>query len=156
MVIKVVIAVAILLALLFVVIKLSQHPVSPAHPLSDNEANPTSLQVQKVAENTLPNKFPANLPIEKDGKIIQNFNATEVDGRYNATREFESQQTLAQNIATYTKYLTDNGWEIKAKIDQSKLKMVMGKKENQQLQISVAQNPTTKTNLVTITLTEFK
>lgn len=153
---KAAIAVIILLALLFAVIKLSKHPVSTTHPLGDKESQSGTVKIEQVSQSDLPNKFPSNLPTEAGAEISQNFNATETDGRYNATREFESKKTLAQNIALYTKYLNDNGWEIKANIDKPTLKMVMGKKDNQQLQISCAQNPDTKVSVITITLTEFK
>lgn len=151
---KMVLIVIALLALLFVAVQLSKHPVSPTK--NSMEDKKKTVQISPVDYNKLPDKFPTDLPLEDGANITQNFNATEVDGRYNATREFNSAKTLAQNIAVYTKYLKTNDWQVKATIDQPALKMVMGQKGNQQLQVVAAQNPTTKANVITITLTEFK
>lgn len=151
---KLIVMVLVLLGLLYAAIKLSQHPITPSAQTTTQP--PQSVDIKNIDNSSLPDKFPADLPTEDGSKIIHNFNATEVDGRYNATREFESKKTLAQNISTYTQYLKANGWEIKATVNQSTIKMVMGQKGKQQLQIAAAQNPSTKNNIVTITLTEFK
>lgn len=151
-VLKLTVIVAALFALLFVAIQLSKHPISDKNtPQDESQKN---YQINNVEKSKLPNKFPSDLPQEVGAVVTQNFNATGQDGTYNATREFESSKTLAQNITTYTKYLKDNDWEIKATIDQSTIKMVMGKKENQTLQIVAAVNPTKEVNVITITLTE--
>lgn len=151
---KFVVMVAALLALLFVAIQLSKNPVSKEADQQEEAAKPA--EIEQVSQDTLPNKFPEDLPSEPGAKITQNFNATESDGRYNATRQFETKNSLAANLTLYTNYLKKNDWEILATLDQPNLKMVMGQKGKQQLQASFAVDPTTNTNLVTLSLTEFK
>lgn len=150
---KFVVMVAALLALLFVAIQLSKNPVSKE---AVKEELPKTAEIQQVAEGTLPNKFPADLPIEEGAKVTQNFNATETDGRYNATRQFQSKATLSANLTLYTNYLKNNGWEILTTLDQPTLKMVLGRKDKQQLQAAIAIDPSTNNNVVTLSLTEFK
>lgn len=151
---KMVVIVAALLALLFVAIQLSNYPLNPNSKINKIEKI-KPVQITQVDKGILPDKFPANLPTEASAVVTNNFNALEGDGRFNATREFESKKTLAQNITIYTKYLKDNGWTISNSLDQSNVKMVAGKKDNQLLQISAALDPNNKVNVITMTLTEF-
>ncbi len=151
---KLVVMVAALFALLFVAIQLSRHPINGGRKMGVDKLK-TGTKIVKVSADKLPNKFPVDIPVEGDVRVIQNFNATELDGRYNATREFESKKTLAQNLSIYTKYLKDNNWDIKATIDEPDMKMVMGKKGLQQLQITAAIDPITNLNIITLNLTEF-
>ncbi len=151
---KFIVMVAALLALLFVAIQLSKKPVSKeAAPTTEA---PKTAEIKQVAENVLPDKFPADLPSEAGAKITQNFNATEADGRFNATRQFQSKNSLADNLKIYTNYLKSNGWEILTTDDQPSLKVVLGRKDKQQLLVTAAVDPSTDSNVVTLSLTQFK
>ncbi len=112
-------------------------------------------QKTEVPTDKLPDKFPPTLPVEQGAVISQNYNATANNGQYQATRAFETKQTLAANYTLYTNWLKNNGWKINSNLDGPSYKMVSGSKEKQQLQVSISENTVTKTNSVTLTLTIF-
>ena len=126
-----------------------------------NTANPqdnaSQSKVRKadISQDRLPNKFPADMPIEAGAVITQNFNAFAEDGSYQATRAFETSKSLAENMTVFRQYMTKNGWEIKSSVDNPTLKSVVGAKGSQRLSVSASDNPATKVKTVTITLTEL-
>ena len=123
-------------------------------PVTNKAPAPAPLvKTTEVNNDKLPDKFPSDIPIESGATITQNYNATTTDGRYQATRAFETKKSLAENLALYTQYLQTNGWTIKATIDQPTYKMVTASKDKQQLQISISENSTSKVVTVTISLT---
>lgn len=109
----------------------------------------------EVAQDKLPEKFPATLPIEEGAKITQNYNATANDGRYQATRAFETSKTLAENYTLYNNWLKSNGYTISSTVDEDVYKMVSGTKDKQTVQVSVSENTASKTKTVTISLTQL-
>ncbi|MDQ3018340.1 MAG: hypothetical protein M3Q64_00495 [bacterium] len=131
---------------------------SGARNNGENGQNETRGLVQKkeVEASQAPEKFPANVPIERDAKITQNYNATTPDGRFQATRVFETNQTLAANLKLYSDFLKNDGWQILATVDQPNFKMVMGSKGKQHLQIQIDENSVSKVKTVSINMTEVK
>ncbi len=109
----------------------------------------------QVETDKLPEKFPADVPIEKDAKILQNYNATAPDGRFQATRVFETKESLAANITLYRNFLTKAGYEIKSSVDQPNYKMLYATKGDAGLQIAVDQNTVSKVRTVSISYTEL-
>lgn len=105
---------------------------------------------------TAPDKFPDSVPIESGVKIIQNYSATAINGTYQATRVFETNKTLDENLKIYTDYLKKNGWTISDTINQLTYKAVFGTKGTQQLQVTLNQHSTTKTKTVSISFIEMK
>src|SRR5579862_5803833 len=55
-----------------------------------------------VDPKTLPQDFPANIPLEKGATVTQNYNAQSISGQYQATRAFESKKSVADNDKLYT------------------------------------------------------
>ncbi len=147
-----IIAVIVLVLLIIILVIKSQDRGST---VQTNNSAPV-ISKSKVPDSQLPSKFPADLPIEVGAVVIDNYNATTPDGRFQATRSFETSESLAANLKLYTNYLKTEGWTIQATVDKLTYKMVVGKKENQQLQISIDQNASSKTKTVTISLTEFQ
>ncbi len=108
----------------------------------------------EVDSSEAPEKFPSDIPIEAGARITQNYNATTADGRFQATREFESTKTLAENLTLYRNYMTSEGWEVRSTVDQENYKMLFGVKDNTNLQISMDFNSELETRRVTIFFTE--
>ena len=104
----------------------------------------------------LPDKFPANIPIEKGAKITDNYSATSPEGIYQATRAFETKVSLQDNLKLYSIFLKDNGWDVKSTIDQPNIKMVAGAKDKKRVQFSIGQDEQGKVKTVTISYTEGK
>ncbi len=122
-------------------------------PNATNTKVESPIKKTEVSSDKLPDKFPANLPIEAGANISQNYNANANDGRFQATRAFETKETLAKNLTIYTEYLKTNGWTIGSSVDQPAYKMVSGSKGKQQLQISMSENSGTKVKTVSMSLT---
>lgn len=126
------------------------------------EVSPEKQETEKATEikktdvdvNKNPEKFPADIPIEQGAAILQNYNATAPDGRFQATRVFETKDTLAANLTIYRNYLTKSGYEVKSTVDQPNYKMVFGTKGNASLQISIDQNSVSNIKTVSISYTE--
>ncbi len=127
----------------------------------DKAENPRSEEVRQeitkteVEANKDPEKFPTGIPIESGAKITQNYNATAADGRFQATKVFETNRTLAQNLTTYQEYMRSNGWEIQSTVDEENYKMVFGTKEGETLQVSIDNNLAQNIKSVNISYTEI-
>lgn len=113
------------------------------------------VKTQQVPETQLPEKFPINLPLEDGAVITQNYNATAEDGRFQATRAFETKKSLVENLNLYSKYLKANGWTIDSTVDQPTYKVVSGSKGIQALQISISENAVNQARTVSISMTEL-
>ena len=110
----------------------------------------------EISKTRFPDKFPTNIPIEANALITENYYATSQEGYYQATRSFESTQSLAVNLVTYTKFLQDDGWSVKSTLDKPTYKSVSGSKGLHKLQISISENKIASTNTVSISLTELQ
>lgn len=123
---------------------------------SSKQSTPKTLaEKTKVAESQLPDKFPADLPIEANAEITQNYNASTEDGRFQATRTFETKKTLSENLSIYRQYLNNNGWAVESTVDEPTYKKISGSKGIQVLQISLSENANTRVKTVSISLTEL-
>lgn len=120
---------------------------------ANNDPKPT-LQKTEVDPSQKPDKLPANIPLEANAEITQNYTANNAEGKFQSTREFKTQRTLAENLSTYSQYLKNNGWTITTTVDQPTYKMVMGSKGYQKLHISIAENTVSSVKTVTISYTE--
>lgn len=115
-----------------------------------------SRKVEKtnVDFSMAPQKFPANVPIESGARITQNYNSTSADGRFQATRAFETKVTLSENLKIYSEFLKSDGWKVDATTDEANYKMVFGAKGKSTLLISIDENKANSMKTVSITYTE--
>jgi hypothetical protein len=120
----------------------------------DASEKPKEVTKTEVPVDKAPEKFPSDMPIEAGSAILQNYNATAPDGRFQATRVFETKESLATNLTIYRNYLTKSGYEIKSTIDQPNYKMVYGTKGNASIQVSIDQNTVSNIKTVSISYTE--
>ncbi len=97
--------------------------------------------------------FPEDVPIENGAKITQNYNATSPDGRFQATRTFETTKTLDENFKIYLGYFEKNNWEINASLDQENYKMIYAYKDRGFMQISMSSNAVSGIKVVDISFT---
>ena len=147
----IIIVIAISIGAMLIMTMFKKEEVAPAQETQEIKS---PVKKTEVPTEKLPDKFPVGLPIEENAVISQNYNAKATDGRFQATRAFETKETLASNLALYTNYLKSNGWSISSTVDQPSYKMVAGSKAKQQLQISISENSATKAKTVSISLTE--
>lgn len=123
-----------------------------------NKGNSTQKELNVVkkdlAFNKNPEQFPTNIPIEEGAEITQNYNATTADGRLQATRAFITNKSLADNLKIYQDYFKTNDWKVIATVDQDVYKMILGSKDNTQIQVSVNENSISKVKTVDISMTK--
>lgn len=152
---KLVVLVAAVLALLFVAFLVTK---KFATRNTNQQEQPKSAVVQKtnVDFSKNPEKFPSDIPIEAGARITQNYNATTPQGMFQATKVFETSQSLGANLALYTKYFNDNAWKITATIDDATYKMVSATKDGKTIQVSIDENKVSKVKTVSISYTEGK
>src|SRR5688572_25742188 len=115
-------------------------------------AKPAEVRIDKkdLDASQLPEKFPADLPLEAGAKVTQNYNITTDDGRFQATRTFETSKTLEENVKIYTDYFNKNGWQAGTAIDNKDSKVLSATKGGSSLQIAISQNPVTQIKTVNI------
>lgn len=121
------------------------------------DENKDQIQIVKkeVDKAKAPEKFPSDIPIEAGAVITQNYNATAPDGRFQATRVFETKKTLAENLTIYKDYLEEDNWKVASTVNLENYKMVFGSKGKAQLQVSIDQNSESKVKTVSISYTEL-
>ena len=108
------------------------------------------FSILPVPTETLPDKFPADFPLEKNVPVNANYNA-QTEGAFQSTRQFVSQKTLAQNYTLYTDYLKKDGWTIEAALDQETVKAIFASKgSNMSVTINISRNESTAENTVDI------
>lgn len=112
--------------------------------------NSYSPKKDDIPVNKFPDQFPKDVPIEQAATVTQNYNATSSDGVFQATRVFETNKSLAENLKTYQVYFASNGYKVLATVDQENYKMILGSKDGEQIQVSMNQNTITKVKTVDI------
>lgn len=112
---------------------------------------PKSVVTKKdVPTNEVPDKFPKDIPVEADAKITQNYNATSVDGTFQATRVFETKKTLDANFKIYQDYLKNNNWKIESTVNQPEYKMLYASSGASTIQIAMNDNKVAKVSTIDI------
>lgn len=131
---------------------------SPNNNSGQNNQNQdlgTKVEIKEVDKNLLPDKFPADFPIEAGAQILKNYNS-EDDDVYQATRQFASKKTVAENYKYYTDYFKANGWKITGSNDGSTIKSVTAEKGGGKISISISQNVSIKAVVVNVNYTVAK
>ncbi len=111
--------------------------------------------ITAVANDKLPSKFPADIPIEASAKITENYNASTTSGGFQATRVFESTKSPADNLKIFQAYFRTNGYTVQDPIVVQNYTSVLGTKGKTQIKVSMTENASTKTTTVNISLVEL-
>lgn len=122
--------------------------------LANNAPAPVISEKKNIPTKEVPDKFPKDIPIEEGAKITQNYNATAADGRYQATRAFETSKTLDANYKIYSDYMKNNGWKIESNVNEATFKTLLGTNGDAKLQVNMNENSVTKVKTVDISLTD--
>lgn len=138
-------AVVVLATLLFLGIKYFFNEKEVIVPVEEKP----EVTISPVEAQNLPEKFPANFPLEKDVPINANYNA-EASGSFQSTRQFISKKTLAENYKLYTDYLKKDGWTITATLDTEDVKSIFAQKGRVSITITMNKNSMSGENTVDI------
>ncbi len=151
---KLVVLVAAVLALLFVAFLVTKKFANRSSEQQSAQQKPAVVEKTNVDFSKNPEKFPTDIPVEAGARITQNYNAVTPQGMFQATKVFETKDSLSSKLALYTKYFNDNGWSITATVDQETFKMVSAQKDGQTIQVSIDQNKVTNIRTVSINYSE--
>lgn len=125
--------------------------VFPSKPAQKGPVKPVN-KIENIKSTELPKGVPSDLPLEKDAKVLSNYNATSPDGtKVQATRSFESAKTAQANFDLYKDYLAKNKWTILGEVNdpaKSKSLAIFAKKGEGILNITIAPGSTGKTSIV--------
>lgn len=108
----------------------------------------------EVPLGQLPDKFPTNLPAEAGAKVTQNYTSTTPDGRFQATRTYETAKTLDENYSLYQDYFQKNGWQLQTGEDGKDIKLVSASKDGLKALVTITANQSTKVRVVDVTFTQ--
>lgn len=156
---KIAITVVIVVALAVIAamaVKISKRPSSkaPASQAGQQGSQPMKVVQTDVPVTKTPDSFPVNIPMEKDAKITQNYNAKAENGLYQATRVFESVKSLDENFKIYSDYINSNGWKLVSSLNQENLKALAAQKDKGNLQVTLNENSQTHIKTVSVTYSE--
>ena len=113
----------------------------------------SKVDVEYVAQNTLPHELPTDLPIEGGAVLVRNEiikvkNSTEVQ----YVRTYYSNKTVGANFDIYKKYLTQNDWDIALEQRESALAILIADKAGKLGTMSVTISENSVTRDVTVEL----
>ncbi len=86
-------------------------------PNTNSQKTFTPLPVTEVDHSRLPERFPADIPLESGAVIVYNFNLVNAAGMYQSTRQFVSKKTIKQNFDFYQDALKKAGYSITKTLD---------------------------------------
>ncbi len=116
-----VIAVLIALGLWFSLQKLKttvRNPVGKSDKEKKEHKNLVAVTQKDVDASRLPDGMPQDIPLEVGAKVLQNYNATTPDGRFQANRMFQTKLGLQENREIYVNYFKSKGWKISAEVSR--------------------------------------
>jgi hypothetical protein len=119
------------------------------------EVQTFAVTKQDLPDSQIPSGFPADLPLEADTQVTQNYEATTTDGRKQSKRIFSTTKTLAQAMQIYTNFFTRLDWvEIPTPNSEPGSLVSLLRKGDDVLNISVKTDSKTNLKTVELTLTE--
>lgn len=118
----------------------NQAPVPVTKPYSySGEGQAPKVTLAPVDKTVLPERFPSDIPLEAGAAIIFNYNAVNVAGQFQASREFVSKKSMADNLSLYQTSLKASGWTITSVSDQPTQKLIFANKGGNYLNIRIYQ-----------------
>ncbi len=116
---------------------------------------PLKVERHEVSADTLPERFPANIPLEAGTGLIQNYTASAPGVPFQATREFSTHRTIAENFAIYKTFFSNFGWEL-VSATSSSYATVLASNTTLNLQASVLITDPGNERTVNITVTSLR
>jgi len=107
--------------------------------LNNQTPKQKTVDITNVDKNKLPERFPQDIPIEANAEITLNYNAINLNNKFQSTREFISAKTQEENFQFYQKVLKEKGWNITQTIEDPVLnhKIILATKDGNELNIRI-------------------
>ncbi len=103
------------------------------------EGEKTSVEISTVPSDRLPERFPTDIPLEPNAEVNLNFNAVNLDGKFQSSREFVSAKSAEENFIFYQAALKNNNWQITQAFEDVSMSqyVIMASKAGNELNIRV-------------------
>ncbi len=112
--------------------------------------------VKKLENNQSPKGLAADIPVDADVQVLQNYEATSSSNGTQGTKKFTTEKTLDAAVKTYTDYFTKEGWtQVDKQADTGYISVVM-KRKTSTLLIFASYDKNLNKNVVELTITEQK
>lgn len=87
-----------------------------------------ALEITQAPPSGLPVGLPSGLPIEKNAQVLQSQTILNKDtGQHDANYMYVTVNTIDENLAAFTKYLSTNGWKISNSVVQENYQAINAK-----------------------------
>jgi hypothetical protein len=147
------IALVVVVAALVTSVILEHQRASPSVSTTTSTASSTAPPVIYVPANVLPNGLPADLPVEKNPAVMQNYQSNDPTlAMQNSVYEYATQLSPEQVYQNYLNYFETHNWQIIYSFDQPSLKAVQAKQAGvNSITVTIGSNSVIKQNVVNIT-----
>jgi hypothetical protein len=131
--INVILILLLVVALVMLLMNLNSKNEAEIIPSSNNQPQDTEgedfMVKNSVADSVLPEGFPSNIPLENGANILVNYSGIDRENRFQATRAFESKNTIDRNVQIYKEYFEREGYQkVELKINEPKRKALVADK----------------------------
>lgn len=121
---------------------------------------PENIQMSVTSFNSippdkLPARFPLDIPIEKETKVLHNDTFIANNQDEYSSRTFISGKTLEENYNLYKTYLIKSGWTILKDKNEENLKIVVAQKKVGQISVGIKKDAAKNEVIVSITLIHY-
>lgn len=123
----------------------------------ENVIIPAKIETKQIDPAQVPGNLPADLPIQSDDQILQNYEAVSGNGTTQGTRVMATSKNFDEAIKTYSDFFRQNKWSVVKEEKNLEFRYVLMKQEDKTVLVLVKKNPSPKNgqiNTVEITLTE--
>ena len=120
---------------------------------TEKKAEQPNVTKRNIAFNDV-SKFPKDFPFEKNANVIENYSVFKNKLPVQTTRKFETKIGLNENYRIYSDYFSINSWKVSDNKDDADYKLIIAKKDNQVVQLTISKNSIT--NIATVEATVFK
>ncbi|MBL8030204.1 MAG: hypothetical protein JNN11_03075 [Candidatus Doudnabacteria bacterium] len=130
----------------------------PKKEVKAPEVKETTLEQplpKPVEHSKLPEKFIAGFLLEENVTVTDNYNS-ETDKIFQATRQYVSKKSLAENYKLFENYLNSNSWKIVSRAQNEQYRILSAEKDGTMVTVSMTANALEKQNIVDITFTYAK
>jgi len=119
---------------------------------------PIAVEKEALPADTLPDRFPADIPLEADAGVTQNYIASAPGVPFQATREFTTHRSVAENFSLYQSFFSSGSWAVVHAANASSYATILAANRalNIQASVLIADNAAAGERAVNITITGLR
>jgi hypothetical protein len=136
----IVLVVAVIVALLIWFMggsKKTSVPANPGTQATTTVEAPKGVSQTDVDPSKLPDRFPADVPLEAGAQVTANYTAVNAAGMFQSTREFISKKSILDNYELYQAALEKAGWKITSVTGDAGQRIILAAKGENKLTVRI-------------------